>query len=220
MKLKKCLLIKKHEGFHDDDIDHEKLERDITDLKEQNRVQHELINELKPALRNQLVAIRETIKKVLYQDKTLGEKIRTLFTEQGVTIASLITAIGMTIAAIVEGIVLATKSATAAVTPKPIPPKPEPPGPGPSPGPEPPPKPKTWKDWVRDQLKKIANLLLKLGDKFLIALPGILGAVVNFVLKSAGAVVGFLAEHLWLFVLAIGGLIYNFVMEEYKKKKK
>ena len=127
----------------------------------------------------------------------------------------------MTIAAVVEGIVLATRSAVSAVTPapKPKPPAPKPgPEPGPEPGPSPePPKPKTWTDWLKDQIKKIANLLLKLGDKVLIALPGIIGAVLNFVLKSAGAVAGFLADHLWAFAVVVGGILYTLVMEIRKK---
>ena len=131
----------------------------------------------------------------------------------------------MTIAAVVEGIVLATKSAVSAVTPKPPAPKPKPPDPKPDvpdtpiepPKPPEPPKPKTWTDWFKDQLQKIANLLLKLGDKALIALPGIIGAVVNFVLKSAGAVAGFLADHLWAFAVVIGGILYKSVMEISKK---
>ena len=81
---------------------------------------------------------------------------------------------------------LATKSAVSAVTPKPPAPKPKPPGPKPDvpdtpieppkpPEPKPPgPKPKTWTDWLKDQIQKIADLLLKLGDKALIALPGII----------------------------------------------
>ena len=85
------------------------------------------------------------------------------------------------------------------------------------PKPPEPPKPKTWTDWLKDQLQKIANLLLKLGDKALIALPGIIGAVVNFVLKSAGAVAGFLADHLWAFAVVVGGILYTSVMEIRKK---
>ena len=124
----------------------------------------------------------------------------------------------MTVAAVVEGIVLATRSAVSAVIPAP---KPKPPGPKPDvpdtpieppkpPEPKPPgPKPKTWKDWFKDQLQKIANLLLKLGDKALIALPGIIGTVVNFVLKSAGAVAGFLADHLWAFAAVVGGIFIH-----------
>ena len=131
----------------------------------------------------------------------------------------------MTIAAVVEGIVLATRSAVSAVTPaqnqKPPGPKPDVPDtPIEPPKPPEPPKPKTWADWFKDQLQKIANLLLKLGDKVLIALPGIIGAVVNFVLKSAGAVVGFLANHLWAFAVVVGGILYTSVMEISKKNKK
>ena len=85
------------------------------------------------------------------------------------------------------------------------------------PKPPEPPKPKTWTDWLKDQLQKIANLLLKLGDKVLIALPGNIEAVVNFVLKSAGAVAGFLADHLWAFAVVVGGILYTSVMEIRKK---
>ena len=38
------------------------------------------------------------------KDTSLGEKIRTLFREQGITIASILTAIGMAIGVLVEGL--------------------------------------------------------------------------------------------------------------------
>ena len=44
------------------------------------------------------------IAKVLDKDTSLGEKIRTLFREQGITIASILTAIGMTIGVLVEAL--------------------------------------------------------------------------------------------------------------------
>ena len=190
-------------------------------------------------VRNSLQRLRRSIENFIDSDDTLGSRVRTLFRQEGVTIASLLTAIGMTIAAVVEGIVLATRSATSAVIPAPKPKPPKPPGPKPDvpdtpiepPKPPEPPKPKTWTDWLKDQIQKIANLLLKLGDKVLIALPGIIGAVVNFVLKSAGAVVnfvlksagavvGFLADHLWAFALVVGGILYTSVMEISKKYTK
>ena len=192
-----------------DDI--EETRKKIAELRETRNQYNELVSTYESKIRSQFSRIRETISRMLYQDETLVEKIRTLFREQGVTIASLITAIGMTISAIVEGILLATR---AGVTPKPKPPGPSP-KPGPQPGPiPPPPKPKTWEDWVKDQLKKIANLLLKLGDKVIAALPGILGAVVSFVLKSASAAVGFLAEHLVVLAIAVGGIIYKYVNDK------
>ena len=174
-------------------------------------------------VRNSLQRLQRSIENFIDSDDTLGNRVRTLFRREGVTIASLLTAIGMTIAAVVEGIVLATRSTVSAVTPKPPAPKPKPPKPDvpdtpiEPPKPPEPPKPKTWTDWLKDQLQKIANLLLKLGDKALIALPGIIGAVVNFVLKSAGAVAGFLADHLWAFAVVVGGILYTSVMELRKK---
>ena len=42
------------------------------------------------------------IAKVLDKDTSLGEKIRTLFREQGITIASILMAIGMAIGVLVE----------------------------------------------------------------------------------------------------------------------
>ena len=50
----------------------------------------------------ELQEICETIAKVLDKDTSLAEKIRTLFREQGITIASILTAIGMAIGVLVE----------------------------------------------------------------------------------------------------------------------
>ena len=46
------------------------------------------------------------IAKVLDKDTSLGEKIRTLFREQGITIASILMAIGMAIGVLVEALLL------------------------------------------------------------------------------------------------------------------
>ena len=43
------------------------------------------------------MSFKEIIAKVLDKDTSLGEKIRTLFREQGITIASILTAIRMAI---------------------------------------------------------------------------------------------------------------------------
>ena len=50
------------------------------------------------------MSFKETIAKVLDKDTSLGEKIRTLFREQGITIASLLTAIGIAIGVLVEAL--------------------------------------------------------------------------------------------------------------------
>ena len=142
---------------------------------------------------------------MLYSDRTLGEKIRTLFREQGITIVSVLTALGLLISTLVEAIALGVKNAT----PKPPTPKPPSPKPDPKPGPSPKPGPKPGsREWIKEMLQKIVSLLIKLGDKALAALPGIIGAVVNFLLKSAASVVGFVAENIWTLIVAIGMLLY------------
>ena len=64
----------------------------------------ESINLLKGRLKNQITSFRETIAKVLDSNTSSGEKIRTLFREQGITIASILTAIGMAIGVLVEAL--------------------------------------------------------------------------------------------------------------------
>ena len=82
---------------------------------------------------------------MLDKDTSLGEKIRTLFREQGITIASILMAIGITIRVLVEA--LCRVGAAAA-----------------SGGGEPPPKDeKGLKEWVRNKLKALASLLGELG---------------------------------------------------------
>ena len=62
------------------------------------------INLLKGRLKNQIMSFKETIAKVLDKDTSLGEKIRSLFREQGITIDSILTAIGMAIGVLVEAL--------------------------------------------------------------------------------------------------------------------
>ena len=45
----------------------------------------------------------------------------------------------------------------------------------------------------------------------LIALPGIIGSVVSFVLKAASTAFGFIAEHVWVLAVAMAGALYNYI---------
>ena len=73
-------------------------------MHDELKVRQESIDFLKSRLRNQITSFKETIAKVLDKDTSLGEKIRTLFREQGITIASILTAIGMAIGVLVEAL--------------------------------------------------------------------------------------------------------------------
>ena len=196
----------------DDDVefseDLREKQREIKTLEEEIETLDSVIREYDDKFRGQFERIKQTIDKMLNQDMTLGERIQTLFREQGITITSVITALGLAIGMILNSILSAAKSivppAPPAPTPKPTPPapKPEPPAAKPEPG---------IKGWIKEQLRNIANLLLKLADKMLIALPGIIGSVVSFVLKAASTAVGFISEHLWLLIVALVGLLYNYL---------
>ena len=60
---------------------------------------------LKGRYSNQIYQIRESIMKFLDKETgTLGERIRTLFKEQGITIVSILTALGMTLGVLIEAL--------------------------------------------------------------------------------------------------------------------
>ena len=83
-------------GVYDDAMK-EDITKRIDALNDELAIRQESINLLKGRLKNQITSFKETIAKVLDKDTSLGEKIRTLFREQGITIASILTAIGVAI---------------------------------------------------------------------------------------------------------------------------
>ena len=157
---------------------HEEFRKRLDKLNDELKVRQESIDLLKGRLKNQITSFKETIAKVLDKDTSLGEKIRTLFREQGITIASILTAIGMAIGVLVEALLkggAATESG----------------------GGEPPPKEeKGLKEWVRSKLKALASLLGKLGMKAAEALPGIIGGIISWILNRAKDVVGWVSQNL------------------------
>ncbi|GFR75272.1 hypothetical protein ElyMa_002183500, partial [Elysia marginata] len=73
------------------------LERLRSDKLLERGARLEALSSNREALRSQISRMRETLHRVLREDSTLAERIRTLFREQGVTIATILTALGMTI---------------------------------------------------------------------------------------------------------------------------
>ena len=143
-------------------------------MNEDLKVRQESINLLKGRLKNQITSFKETIAKVLDKDTSLGEKIRTLFREQGIAIASILMAIEMAIGVLVEALLPGGRGAAAA-----------------SGGGSPPPKDeKGLKEWIRNKLKALASLLGRLGIKAAEALPGIIGGIISWILNRAKNLVG------------------------------
>ena len=172
----------------------EYITKRIDALNDELATRQESIDLLKGRLKNQITSFKETIAKVLDKDTSLGEKIRTLFREQGITIASILTAIGMTIKVLVEALLPGGAAAASA-------------------GGEPPPKDeKRLKEWVRSKLKALASPLGKLGMKAAEALPGIIGGIISWILTRAKDVVGWVSQNLWALIVGIGRLIYTYMV--------
>ena len=140
----------------------EDIAKRIDDLNEDLKVRQESINLLKGRLKNQITSFKETIAKVLDSNTSLGEKIRTLFREQRITIASILTAIGIAIGVLVEALLPGGGGGAAA-----------------SGGGRPPKDEAGLKEWIRNKLKSLASLLGRLGIKAAEALPGIIGGIIS-----------------------------------------
>ena len=63
--------------------------------------------------------------------------------------------------------------------------------------------------WVKNKLKALSQLLGRLADKALAALPGIIGLILSWILNRAKEVVGWLSQNLWALITGVGVLIYT-----------
>ena len=126
-----------------DDAMREDITKQINTLNDDLATRQESINLLKGKLKSHITSFKETIAKVLDKDTSLAEKTRTLFREQGITIASILMAIGMAIGVLVEALLPGGGGAAMTSGGEPPPPKDE----------------KGLKEWIRNKLKALALLL-------------------------------------------------------------
>lgn len=145
--------------------------------------------------RSQLARIKELLSD---KRKPLVDRLRELFRKEGITIASLATAVGMTIAALALGVASVMSRKVL-------------PSPGQSPKPEPKP---SIQDRIKDALKRFGQLLLEMAKKSVAGLPGLIGTVVGVIFKTAGQAVGFLAEHLYLGLVALVVVGFEVLMKK------
>ena len=172
-----------------DEATRNRIAERIKGLEDEMATRREIASGNREALRSQISRIRETLHRILHEDKTLAERIKTLFREQGITIASILTALGMTISTIV--LALTGGSGGGAAPPQP----PQPPGKG------------GVKQWLKKHLQNLGRVLAKLAGKAAAALPGIIGSIVSWLLSLLGKTAVWLAGNLWAVLLAVGGLL-------------
>ena len=156
---------------------------------------------LKGQYSNQVYQIRESIMKFLDKETgTLGERIRTLFKEQGITIVSILTAVGMAIGVLKEALLggpsTSTPTSQSTTTSD---------------------KKGGAREWIKNKLKALSQLLGKLADKALASLPGIIGSILSWILNRAKEVVGWLSQNLWALITGVGVLIYTYFMTKTRR---
>ena len=175
-----------------------RLKRLRGELTERNKE----IDILKGEASKQINQIRGSITKFLDKETgTLGERIRTLFKEQGITIVSIFTAVGMAIGVLIEAL-LGGPSASA------------PKSGGVSGGD----KKGGAREWIKNKLKALSQLLGKLAGKALASLPGIIGSILSWILNRAKEVVGWLSQNLWALITGVGVLVYTYFMTKTRKR--
>ena len=172
------------------------IEGRINKLRDELTERNKEIDILKGEASKQINQIRESITKFLDKETgKLGERIRTLFKEQGITTVSIFTAVGMTIGVLIEAL-LGGPSASAPTSD------------GTSGGD----KKGGAREWIKNKLKALSQLLGKLADKVLASLPGIIGSILSWIFNRAKEVVGWLSQNLWALITGVGVLIYKYFM--------
>ena len=117
---------------------------------------------------------------------TLGERIRTLFKEQGITIVSILTAVGMAIGVLIEALLegpsTSTSTSQSTTTSD---------------------KKGGAREWMENKLKALLQLPGKLAEKALASLPGIIGSIISWILNRAKEVIGWLSQNLWALITGV-----------------
>ena len=157
---------------------------------------------LKDRYSNQIYQIRESIMKFFDKETgTLGERLRTLFKEQGITIVSILTALGMTLEVLIEALLggpsTSTSTSQSTTTSN---------------------KKGGTREWIKNKLKALSQLLGKLADKALASLPGIIGSIISWILNRAKEVIGWLSQNLWALITGVGVLIYTYFMTKTRSR--
>ena len=148
----------------------ERLER----LKEEYDIRLESISQIKEKVSSQFARMRQTVDKIADKDRTLKERLKILWREQGLTLVSVLTAIGMTISTLV--LALLPNSSVG--------------GSGKSGS-----NPHKARDWVKKSLTSLARLFGKLAKWALKALPSAIGSIISWIFSLLKTVITYAAEH-------------------------
>ena len=184
------------------DEQREEVRARLQRFQDQQKAINDQIRILKGRYSYQIYQIRESIKKFLDKETgTLGETIRTFFKEQGITIVSILTAVGVAIGVLIEALLggpsVSTTTSESTTTSD---------------------KKDGAREWIKNKLKAVSQLPVKLADKALASLPGIIGSIPSWILNRAKEVIGWLSQNLWALITGVGVLIYTYFMTTTRRR--
>ena len=189
------------------DEQREEVRARLQRFQDEQKAINEQIRILKGQYSHQIYQIRELIMRFLDKEAgTLGERIRTLFKEQGITIVFILTALGMILGILIEAL-LGGPSTTSAPTSQSTTTSDK--------------QPKVKggaREWIKNKLKALSQLLGKLADKALASLPGIIGSIISWILNRAKEVIGWLSQNLWALITGVGVLIFTYFMKKTRRR--
>ena len=73
------------------------------------------------------------------------------------------------------------------------------------------------REWIKNKLKALSQLLGKLADKVLAALPGITGSIISRILNRAKEVIGWLYQNLWALITGVVISTYTYFMTKTRR---
>ena len=184
------------------DEQREEVRAKLQRFQDEQKAINDQICILKGRYSNQIYQIRESIMKFLDKETgTLGERIRTLFKEQGITIIYILTALGMTLGVLIEALLggpsMPTPTSQSTITSD---------------------KKGGAREWIKTKLKALSQLLGKLADKALASLPRIIGSIISWIFNRAKEVVGWLSQNLWALITGVGVLICTYFMTKTNRR--
>ena len=184
------------------DEQREEVRARLQRFQDEQKAINDQIHILKGRYSNQIYQIRESIMKFLDKETgTLGERIRTLFKEQGITIFSILMALGMTFEVLIEALLggpsVSTTTSESTTTSD---------------------KKGGAREWIKNKLKALLQLLGKLADKALAALPGIIGSILSWILNRAKKVIGWLSQNLWALITGVEVLIWAYFVTKARRR--
>lgn len=166
-----------------DDEEKQTISKRLQDLQDERKSRLEAASSTREKLRTQINRMKETINRILHEDTTLADRLRTLFKEQGITIFSLLTAVGMLVSTLVFALGGGgSGSGSPAADPKP-------------------------ESIVKSALKKIAKMLSYLASKIGMAIPSILGSLLSWLINFLSKTASWLASNTWVLMVSLISLI-------------